>query len=926
MGHGEGEVLLTLAPASSSAAEARQAAVSAVRTAGQPELAGDVGVVVSELVTNAVLHAQTKVDVRIQVLAQGVRVEVLDDGTGVPVSRAPSQDPDDLDLETTTGRGLLIVDAIADAWGAVPGPHGKVVWAEVGTGRRHQPADPDTRRQARVPVLEPESGQALMPIRLVAVPARLIIASEHNLGELQRELEVAQLAGTQHPASVLLQRARTLLADYGQAVAIARRAARATWDDGRRLVDLNLAVPLDTPPRLREAVGLLDEVAAHSRAGDLLSVAPSDELIAFRRWCADEVERQLDGAPPTPCPFPVVEPIPTTTSQPAPTSTHTRDDLSEAATRSARMLLELQSVTAALAGADDTQSVTDIALTRVAGVVGALSSSLSLLAPDGETLELAGTSGFSANVSSHWSTYLLSADLPASEAVRTGTAVYLHSHDELVANYPSLRGRPVVGSEAVAVLPLLVADGRVLGAIAFGYGKPRAWLPEDRAVLGLVADALAQALDRARLHDSERVAAERLTFLAEASELLSRSLDASTAMTSLASLAVPRLGDWCSIHLLENQRPVLAALAAVDEEKRSLAERLHTEWPPTLGEGSIGRCLVDGASGVWQVLPDELLPRIAQDDEHLAVLQALGLGSGLVVPLLSGGEVIGALAVANASGKVIQDSDLSLAQDLALRAGAAIENARLFDQQRGIAHALQQSLLPSDTPEVDGLELGVAYEAAGVGEEVGGDFYDLMPLDAGLLVTIGDVRGRGIQAAALTGLARHTIRALGRLGLPPDEVLRQLHLALRDSTPTDDAEAAFCTALTGRIESVGDRRRLLFASGGHPAPFLLRAGATGVQRPSVRGDLLGVLDEVELPVTEVPLGPGDLVVLVTDGVLERRRDGVFFDDDGVAQVLLAERNLPADQLAQQVARAAQGFSTDATSDDMAVVVVRVAAP
>ncbi|MDX6274786.1 MAG: hypothetical protein QOJ92_1996 [Frankiales bacterium] len=905
-----GEVRLALEPTSASAVTARRAASSAVRASGLADLAPDVAIVVSELVTNAVLHARTRVEVRILLQESGVRVEVVDDGPAdlLPTPEEASEStPDDLELQTTTGRGLAIVTALVESWGVDPGPEGKLVWAELGTSDRPRRVSSPTP----APPVEPSTMGT--PVRLVAVPVRLALASEGNIEDLARELDLARLA-QEHPEAIgLLDEVRELLGGYRDAIVNARRAAMQAWEAGRRLIDVNFLVRPESGPRLRRLTALLEQVAALCQAGKLLSLAPSEEVLAFRRWCSGEIDRQLDGAQPSACPFPVA----------APTAGGSAGETVEDVDRPGRMLLDLQAVTAALAGADDSAAVNDIVLSQVGTVIGADTCSVSLLASDGETLELAGARGFDSELSAHWATYPLSADLPASEVVRTGRAVYLGSQAEIVAAYPGLEGRPLVGSQALAVLPLTVADGRVLGALALGYPQTREWQAENRAVLGLVADAVAQALDRARLHDAERAAAERLRFLADASDLLSRSLEMSLAMSSLAELAVPRLGDWCSIHVLENGRPVPIALAAVDPAKLELARTLQTEWPVTLGEGTIGRCLVDGEPGRWQVLPDELLPTIARDERHLAVLRALEMGAGIVLPLVTGGEVVGALAIANLSGRPLEDGDVALAQDLAMRAGASISNARLFGQQRDIAQALQRSLLPQALPRVEGLELGVAYAAAGIGEEVGGDFYDLLPVPGGLLVSIGDVRGRGVEAAALTGLARHTIRALGRMGLAPDQILHQLDEALRESSADDEPESAFCTALTGRLERDSGQLRFLFASGGHPAPFLLRAGATEVQRPSVRGDLLGVLPDIELVVTEVPLHEGDLLVLVTDGVLERRREGAFFDDEGVVRTILERPSAGASALAAGIADAARAFAPGATSDDMAVVVLRV---
>lgn len=906
-------IQLELEPTSTSAAQARRATTEALRQRELAELAADVGVVVSELVTNAVLHARSRVEVRLTLLTPGVLLEVSDDGNGeVELPNPALLEFDEelgVELEATTGRGLLIVTALADSWGVDTGPDGKVVWAELGTGRAAQQSEPTPPEPPAPPQLD-----ALTPTRLIAVPTRLILASEGNIEDLTRELQVARLSGRSSEAGRLFELAQEVLAHFEDASTALRRAATAAWEEGRRLIDWSLPLDPDAGPSLQRVVELLEEVAEHCRAGELLALAPSDEVLALRRWIVDQLVRQLAGERPTACPFPVSPPE--AANRPA-AMLAARDER-------AQTLLAMQALTTALAGADDGASVSAIVLDRVADLTHARSCSLNMLSADGESLELAGTSGYSAEVTAHWSSYPLSADLPASEAVRTRRPIFVRTLAELATDYPALEGRPRVGDQAIAVLPLVVADGRALGALALGYEHPRDWDQEDRAVLGLAADAIAQALDRARLHDAERAAADRLRFLAEASDVLSQSLDLTVCLGALAELAVPRLGDWCSIHVLQDGQPRSIALAAADTERLAHARTLQARWPVQLGEGAVGRCLVDGTPGLWQSIPDELLPTVARDPEHLEALRALGVGSGLVVPLVSGGAVVGALAVANVSGRLVDQADVDLAQDLASRAGAALTNARLFDGQRSIAQALQRSLLPQELPEVPGVELGVAYAAAGFGEEVGGDFYDFLPLPGGLLLSIGDVRGRGVEAAALTGLARHTIRALGRLRLGPAQVLLQLDAALRELATVDEPETAFCTALTGLLElDDNGGARFVFASGGHPAPFLLRHGAIEVQRPSVRGDLLGILDEPEILDSEVPLAADDLLVLVTDGILERRAGPAFFDDEGVSRVMVEHAGAHASDLAAAIADAARNFGAEATSDDMAVVVLRV---
>jgi serine phosphatase RsbU (regulator of sigma subunit) len=255
------------------------------------------------------------------------------------------------------------------------------------------------------------------------------------------------------------------------------------------------------------------------------------------------------------------------------------------------------------------------------------------------------------------------------------------------------------------------------------------------------------------------------------------------------------------------------------------------------------------------------------------------------------------------------------------RAALAIDNARAHGDLQAVGEALQRSLLPPSMPNAPGLDVGVVYEAAGGASTVGGDFYDLFGVGGGRwCFAVGDVCGTGAEAAAVTGLARHTIRALALAGFPASAILERLNTAILD----EGERSRFLTLVLGFLEpSSGGRFLMTLVCAGHPPPFLV--GADGEVRQLGRPQsLLGVVDGVQFTGEEHILERGDLLVTVTDGVLERR-DGHerMLEEDGLSTELRQVRGLGAQTVAERIRRLVLGFSADPQTDDMAVLAIRL---
>jgi serine phosphatase RsbU (regulator of sigma subunit) len=361
----------------------------------------------------------------------------------------------------------------------------------------------------------------------------------------------------------------------------------------------------------------------------------------------------------------------------------------------------------------------------------------------------------------------------------------------------------------------------------------------------------------------------------------------------------------------------------VDPEVRQRAIDLSKRYPPD----------ADAPQGVYQVvrtgqpelypdIPDEMLREATVDDEHYNEITAIGMRSAIIVPMTTRGRTLGALTWVNgSSGRRFDQQDVELAQELARRCATAVENARLYSERAYIARTLQQSLLPVELPDIPGIEVAARFRPTGESNEVGGDFYDLFETgNRGWTVVMGDVCGKGPDAAAVTALARYTLRAAAMRERLPSRSLSVLNEALLRQR--DDRR--FCTVTYAYIEKLDDGARAGISSGGHPLPLLLRADGS-VEPVGALGTLLGVVADPDLEDRAVTLERGDALVLYTDGVIETRvsSNGVL-DERGLAELIATCAGRDADTIAAMVEQAAVLSQNGRPKDDIAVLVLRVA--
>lgn len=458
-------------------------------------------------------------------------------------------------------------------------------------------------------------------------------------------------------------------------------------------------------------------------------------------------------------------------------------------------------------------------------------------------------------------------------------------------------------AEGALVVPLPVnrpLKGSLVLQAAEGRPPGRYW-PELAA---LSAQRMAIAIDAERLQSDDLRRRGWLTFLAEASELLANSLDVDLTLALVPQIVVPRLGDWCAVYSLDPRRGELrlAHVQCSDEHRVPELKKL-------LGDGE------GAASGVRARLADGL-----RDEVTIALA---GDVEGVAVPLSARGNVLGMLAVGRHPDRLHGADDIAVIEDVARRASLAIDNARAHGERTQIAQDLQRALLPQALPVSPGVEFGAEYVPASTGSEVGGDFYDVVQLGRSRwLVSIGDVCGKGTQAAAVTGVVRDVVRALVGDNRSLPRMLRALNRTLLDQQ-NSDRYCTLATAIVTRRDGAGGSRLLdvQLCLAGHDRPVMLRRDGS-TQPVGECGTAVGLLEEIEVSEVRITLRPGESLVFFTDGVTERRQGAEMY---GTRRLRRELRNLlaqPAQTMAARVREAVMAFSPETPRDDIAVLVLR----
>ncbi|MFE9808699.1 PP2C family protein-serine/threonine phosphatase [Streptomyces sp. NPDC005548] len=464
--------------------------------------------------------------------------------------------------------------------------------------------------------------------------------------------------------------------------------------------------------------------------------------------------------------------------------------------------------------------------------------------------------------------------------------------------------------EAVTVLECVFPLGTDRAALWVGLGAPPENLQVLRARLEQVAEILMVSNQRLLVHRGHERRQVEDAFLAEASLQMDSSLDVEETLRRVARLAVPAMAEGCVVHLFGADgrlAPVAWAHVAAPAQAWLAEVSLNDAW---LGKALRGAS--EHAEGALLRGPDLSGGPFGPGSEgYGAAVRVLSIS-----PLRARGRTLGTLTFLHHSSDGVED--LRMLGDLAGRAALAIDTSTLYEQRRRHVEILQRHLLPRALPDVPGLILSSAYEVADESLEVGGDFYDAVVTgDGRLALIIGDVCGRGAEAAALTGLARHTLRTLLEDGTPPGQALTRLNRAL-----IAERSSRFVTALAAVLTPVSDGWEIELANAGHPRPLVRGADGEVVEELKAGGVLLGVLDRSEYEPLRLRLGRGESLVLFTDGLLEARgADGTFFEEHLAAAV---RRSGGGPSASDRLISLASEFRA-AGDDDTAVLIAEVRA-
>jgi serine phosphatase RsbU (regulator of sigma subunit) len=508
---------------------------------------------------------------------------------------------------------------------------------------------------------------------------------------------------------------------------------------------------------------------------------------------------------------------------------------------------------------------------------------------------------------------LLATAVVVVDAVTTDTLVFIG----LLAIPPVIAATSGSRPETAVVAGLCIVLA-ALSPLWGGIGDGQRWVSGAVVVAGASCGLWFASL-RARL-DRETAASE---LLAEAGSLMEDALDQRERAGHLARLAVPILGDVAMVDMLSTDG--LIERVAAQSGGSKVAEVFVTlrENAPIDPHGThpVAEVIRTGRTKYLDQLTDEEIDRITTRENEREMLRKYRFNSSVVLPLGARGSVLGALTLwIMGPAKAFDDTARRTAKRLADRAALALDNARLHEQQRHIASVLQHSLLPRSLPEIKGFEASSRFLAAGEASEVGGDFYDVFRSGSGSwTAVIGDVCGKGPEAASLTALARYTVRTASSPESSPSEVLRTLH----ESISSERADFRFCTAALARIEapSNGDgAAHLTVALGGHPLPLILRKDGR-VDPVGQPGTLLGVLPSPVLADADATLAIGDSLILYTDGVLDVRQRGARGDPEWLAREIAEAAGKSADEIAETLARAAIRRQGGEPRDDIAILVL-----
>ena len=542
--------------------------------------------------------------------------------------------------------------------------------------------------------------------------------------------------------------------------------------------------------------------------------------------------------------------------------------------------------------------------------------------------------------------YRLPADSAYARAMTSRETVVVEACDlpPSVADNATTKDRSRLDREsgAIRVTPL-IARSTVLGVVVYARNGDREPFGEADVTLGdeLISRA-AVSFDNARLYLREHAtlmarqealreaneAREQLALINEASTRIGSTLDLQRTAQELIEVVVPRFADFVTVDLLDSvlngdephlprdgQPMMLRAVAIGEKSDTGLSTAADTIGDLSRFDANkvYAQSLRTGRSVLVPEVDEESLARIVTSPDRVVPAIEAGIHSYLMVPVLARGSVLGGAEFIRTRNPVaFNASDVALAEELVARAAISIDNARLYRRERETALTLQRSLLPQEVHHTLGLEIAYRYLPSSVASEVGGDWFDVVPLSCGrVALVVGDVMGHGMRAAATMGQLRTVARTLATLELQPDQVLTRL-----DETASAIGDGQFATCVCAVYDPVD--RSCVIACAGHLPPVVVAPDGTARPVELPPGAPLGV-GGVDFESVEITLPEGGLLALYTDGLIERRDQDIDQGLDMLCQTL-ADRGRSLEQTCDAVI---DTLVTDGAEDDIAVIMAQV---
>ncbi|MHC3474876.1 SpoIIE family protein phosphatase [Streptomyces sp. 7R007] len=858
-----------LPPAPESVAMARRFVRSAVDGV-TPDVEDTAELLAGELVTNAVLHARTEIEVRAWVVEGRAHVRVSD--------RRPDRGlvPHDRHPYACTGRGLALVEELATSHGVHSGADRKTVWFEVWP---EAPAPPTSAWETIRP-----SGQTLT-VTLNDAPYALYWAAQQHWDGLLRELFLAS-----HTARRTGVRPEDLVdaQDMSNMICACMTAAVEQETPDSSTLSLLVAFPADAAHHAMTLRQVLDASEAAAQEESLLTLPALPQIRAFRHWLFDQIAGQLSGEHPLAWTLVPGEPgaIPM-----------------ELAPWDAS---EVEAASVPTIAADDRNQII-AANSSAASLLGwhahdLVGQRLTVLIP--EHLRTRHVAAFTSLLLTGESRILgRSIPVPA-----------LHRDGRMIPIRLSIQTQEAVDGRTVFVAQLSAST-----APPAPPHPPREDRHATRPAPGPVH--LPTTTKKSTMARLETAAPEWLSLFAETGRAMTSSLHPTERLQRVCQVLTRQLADWCAVDLLDERGQVERACIVHHDPHVPIPGRHLGRLPslPETAQGSLPRVLRGAGPLLITDIPSLGEARSPLDARQLELVQQLGGSSAVIAPLRAQREVFGALTLVRSQDEdPFSKDDIALIAELVRGIAFGVDNARLHQNVHFNAEQLQRALLP-ELPQVEHLELAARYLPSSTSADVGGDWYDAFVLPGGdTVLVIGDVSGHDLKAAVAMSTLRNMLRGIAvDRQEPPGEVLRRLDLASHTLSPQSTATCVY--ALVKNDDGHGN---LHHSSAGHLPPLLTTQEGDTHYLDAGRGLLIGMDPDMPRPSAWDPLPPHSTLLLFTDGLIERRGEPL---DDAMTRLRRYTADHAQDPLDVFCDDLIIEFGSD-SSDDIALLALRPVPP